>query len=239
MNRSDGVEISATESAIRVWACASVTLSVVLSVVFGVFSAWHYAGGNFVDEQATGYSFLRNFICDSFPETARNGATNVLGSRFAMISYLIIIWLGGVPIWGIIPRRWIRSGRLRSMTTLMAILAGGGASILPVSYLLHWVVAHQLLVIAAMVPTLISTIWYTILAVLEAESSRWEQVSGWAFLGAIAGNLVVWGLVEAAVIPLTTLSPALQKAALVSLWAWMLLMSSTQSRLNQVPKPVH
>jgi hypothetical protein len=222
---------------------ASVAIVVSVAAFMGLEAAAMllYPGGTWWDPTSRGSSISQNYLCDFEHREAIDGAANPIGSRLAQAAMFSLV-LGLMPFWIATPSLMGRGKagpavRALGLVSLFGVVA---AILLPSD---RFGRPHGVAVIAAGGPGLVAAA-LAVRALFRCE--RRPRVVAWlgAATLAVAGvdfigfamHLIAGGLG-------TPLLPALQKAALTLLLAWMVAIAirvagrSTAPRAHSGPDP--
>lgn len=172
-----------------------------------------YPGGTVFEPDRAGFSFLDNYWCDLTAHTARNGAANTLGAAAAKAA-LLILALGVIVLWSLLPSLSERASRWRWATSGAGIVSGVALialSVGPGVWHDHLVAASGVLVVIAVVPTAADLIWR-----LGAVTAVFTGLA--VLVGAL--NLITW-----LVAPHAPMLPTIQKLSTGVCLLWAALMA--------------
>ncbi|EYF06453.1 hypothetical protein [Chondromyces apiculatus] len=174
-----------------------------------------YPGGTWMDAQAHGHDFFRNFVCDLTQPVALNGVPN-RGARPAQAGMLLLVG-AFLPFWWLMPRLFPEEAKLGQWVRAAGMVSLAGLVAVPLLPSLVFGKLHAAAVLVASVPALVAG-W---LSVRGLRARPRLQVLGTA---TVAAALVDAALYARGVVlggPTLLALPALQKVAATGLLGWM------------------
>lgn len=185
-----------------------------------------YPGGTWIDPQAQGHDFWRNFICDLTHATALNGAPN-RGATPAQAAMLVMVPALGL-FWVLVPRLFEGRARLGTAIRMMGLVSVAGLVAVPLIPSVPYGLLHSIAVLMASVPGLMAAT----LSVLGLRARPALRLLGAVTLlaGAVDAALYTRGVLVPA--PTPVVMPALQKVAALGLLTWMAAVGVGALRLR-------
>jgi hypothetical protein len=180
-----------------------------------------YPGGTWWDPKARGHRFWQNYLCDLEWRVALNGVPNPVGSRLAQAALLFLV-AGLAPFWLDVPSLFGTRQRLSGAAVrglgLTSVAATIAVVFMPSD---RFGVLHGAMVVVACVPGLTAVALAVRGLALGEPRPRWAAWIGGSMLAFAVVDFVLYvshliGRSEG-----TPLVPAMEKAALILLLAWM------------------
>jgi hypothetical protein len=178
-----------------------------------------YPGGNWMDHQARGHSFARNFFCDLLADVAVNGESNP-GARFATAG-MLSVFAALLPFWLLVPRLVAERPRLGAAMRTLGVASVAVLPAVPLAPSGRCGQLHAAAIFAAGVPGVVAATLASY-ALLSSRATRWLH-------GSIATTVLlvatldgtIYGQLVASGGPVSWTLPVLQKLGAVLLITWM------------------
>lgn len=181
-----------------------------------------YPGGTWTDRSSVGYDFFRNYFCDLTADVALDGRSNP-GARLAVAS-MIVVGVGLGPFWFVVTHGWTRDIPLKLVVRVLGLLSSVALVAVPLLPSGRYGVLHAIAILIAGVPGLVAAI-FAVVGLFRETNARSTRLIAWfstltLVLAAIDGALYAWTVVSGREVA-ALLLPALQKLAMIALFAWM------------------
>lgn len=205
-----------------------VAILTVCSCALFLASMQIYPGGNWLDVNAAGHDFARNFLCDVLAGRAQNNIANPLGSALALAGYFV--FSGAFLLhWSGLPGCFRRNDRGMGVVVRWAGVASTVAMVaVPLWPPSETDLVHQIAVYASGIPGGIAAL----LACIGLARAG-ERTGAWLAASVLCTTLAN-GLVYAAHTALsgepTVVLPLLQRVGALSMVAWVLAMAARHLR---------
>ncbi len=180
-----------------------------------------YPGGTWDQPRARGHSLSENFLCDLMRPIALNGEPNVDGAAFAELG-LLAFCVALAPFFLVLPALFAERRRLGMAVAICGLLSsvGGVGIVLAPSHRVGSLF-HGLVVLLAAVPGLTAAITGTVGA--WSAGARAIRAAAASTLSVTALSVAVFAVQLLRGTETTPGLPLLEKAAIASAMAWMLL----------------
>jgi hypothetical protein len=182
-----------------------------------------YPGGTWWEPQAIGHRFWSNFLCDLEWRTALNGTPNPVGARLAEGAMLSLV-LAFVPFWPLAARLFARRSRLASTVRLLGWTSVVGMIAVALMPSERFGALHGVAVVIAGLPGLSAALLAATGQLLARRMVPGVLGATMAFFAVLDFLLYVHTMLHGGPGPLVL--PAVQKAALLLLLAWMLVVGA-------------
>ncbi|AKT43975.1 uncharacterized protein CMC5_082130 [Chondromyces crocatus] len=186
-----------------------------------------YPGGTWLDPQAPGHDFWRNFFCDLTQPVGLNGMSN-RGAVLGQVGMLGLVF-AFVPFWWLLPRLFPEAASLGRGVRWAGLVSVVGLVAVPLLPSLRFGLLHTAAVFTACVPAFVAA------GCAVVGLRRWPWLRG---LGAVTllSAVVDAGLYARGMLlrgPTIVLLPALQKVAALGLFGWMVGVALSALRLRE------
>lgn len=179
-----------------------------------------YPGGDRFDASGTGYRFWHNFLCDLLMTRAWNGEPNAVGPMLALLSALVIMLGGFLPL-------SFCCRRLPWFAKATGLMSTATALFMCVQVIFDLPIDHGAIVLVFALCSLLASV--PVLRELRAtESAKIPRVAGWLVFAIASVTGVFFALTEWGVLDVTPLLPSAQKILWMATITWLVLTARSR-----------